>query len=281
MTNRIKVPVENTFRFEGVLLNYRIVGEGRPVILLHGSMVADIWGGFEKLLGKHYKVYLPELPGFGASEAVDGQLHNTELFARALSSFLKYTELERAPVIAFSLGTVVAIKAATISNICGEFILVGMPVRLESKLLQKVIQMPLAARRALATSELARGGILLSILRDVIGTADRGFALKYLSLLKTSDIRAMVDGDPTIEVEKDLPWLLSRVTNKMYFVYGEHDKLRQWGEKLLGREIIMIDDAGHDVFMSQPEKTLKVVMRILDKKQTFWEKIWDWWKRPI
>jgi pimeloyl-ACP methyl ester carboxylesterase len=281
MTKRTKLQVEHTFRFEGALLNYRIVGQGRPVVLLHGSIVADVWDGFEKVLGKHYMVYLPELPGFGASEAVEGQLHNTDLFAKAFAEFLEYTNLKSAPIIAFSLGTVVAIKAAAMHKSNGELILVGMPVRLESKLLQRVVQMPLAARRALATSELARGGILLSILKDVIGTADRGFTLKYLSLLKTSDIRAMVDGDLTLEVEKELPWFLSRATNKMHFIYGEYDKLRSWADKMLGREIIVIGGAGHDIFVSKPEKTLGILQRILDRSPSIWEKIWGWWKKPI
>ncbi len=80
---RTILPREREYEFSGAKLNYRVTGSGKPVILLHGSMVADPWGGFEKLLARHYQVYLPELPGFGASETVPGRVHDTQLFGEA------------------------------------------------------------------------------------------------------------------------------------------------------------------------------------------------------
>jgi pimeloyl-ACP methyl ester carboxylesterase len=281
MTERVKVAPEQTFNFEGAKLNYRIVGQGSPVVLLHGSMVADLWNGFEKQLGKYYRVYLPELPGFGASEAVEGKIHNMELFARAFAAFVKRAGLESVPIIAFSLGTTVAIKAAGQGEIGGRLILVGMPVRLESKLLERIMQMPVPARRILAKSELARGGILLSILKDVIGTADSGFAIQYLKLLRTSDVRAMVDVDPITDVEKDMPWYLGRLKNRMDFIYGEKDKLRDGAEKFLGRKIRIVAGAGHDIFVSKPKDSLNLLREMLDEQSSRWERVKQWWLRPI
>lgn len=281
MERRVKLKPENIFEFEGAKLNYRRVGKGKPVVLLHGSMVADTWDGFEKLLGKYYEVYLPELPGFGASEVVEGKLHNIELFAKAFAAFIKFAHLEEAPIIAFSLGTVVAARSIEFIKITGDLVFVGMPVRLESKLLQRIMQMPVAARRKLATSELARGGILLSILKDVIGTADRAFVFKYLALLRTSDVRAMVDADPIAEVEKELPWYLSRVMDRTHFVYGEYDLLRYGAQKLVQGDITVIEKAGHDVFVSNPNKTLETLRVILDRKKSWWERVVGWWRKPI
>ena len=199
---RIKLAVEHEWDFLGSKQSYRKLGQGLPVVLLHGSMVADPWDGFEKRLAEHFEVYVPDLPGFGASDAIEGRVHDTQLFSEALAEFLKHSKLEQAPIIAFSLGAVVAVKTASGGGTLGKLILVGLPIRLESKLLDQICRMPLIARRVLATDELTRGGVLLAILKDVIGITEAKFLPKYLNLLRTTDVRAMVDTDLISEVEK-------------------------------------------------------------------------------
>lgn len=265
--NRVKLRRHLEFVFEGARLNYRVLGQGNPVVLLHGSMVADAWGGFEFALARKYKVYVPELPGFGASETVPNKIHDTDLFAKAFASFMEHEGLQKVPVIAFSLGCVVAIKAAVRFDTRGKLILVGMPIRLESKLLPRIMALPLAARRVLAMNELARGGLLLSVLKDIIGVADSSFAVAYLQKLRTTDIRAMVDCDLIEEVEKQLPWLLSRVSNEMVFAYGEKDGLKRGADKWLGKPIVEIHGGGHDVFVTAANETMKFVDGQLAKKQ--------------
>jgi pimeloyl-ACP methyl ester carboxylesterase len=273
---RTKLTAENEWEFLGTKQNYRVVGAGMPVILLHGSMIANPWGGFEMDLAKHFKVYLPDLPGFGASEAVEGRVHDTQLFAEAFGQFIKTVKLEQAPIIAFSLGAVVAVKTAALNAALGELVLVGLPIRLESKLLEQVCRMPLLARRVLAANELTRGGLVLSVLRDIIGVSEAQFLPTYLRLLKTTDVRAMIDADWVSEVEKELPWYLHRVKNPMRYVYGERDKLKRGAEKWLAGKIHVVKGAGHDVFVGQPEETLKLLRQLLERKPTFWDKIKKW-----
>ncbi|OGD09423.1 hypothetical protein A2397_01910 [Candidatus Amesbacteria bacterium RIFOXYB1_FULL_44_23] len=274
---RIKLAVEHEWDFLGSKQSYRKLGQGLPVVLLHGSMVADPWDGFEKRLAEHFEVYVPDLPGFGASDAIEGRVHDTQFFSEALAEFLKHSKLEQAPIIAFSLGAVVAVKTASGGGTLGKLILVGLPIRLESKLLDQICRMPLIARRVLATDELTRGGVLLAILKDVIGITEAKFLPKYLNLLRTTDVRAMVDTDLISEVEKELPWYLNRITNPVWFVYGEHDKLKNGAEKWLQRRIMVVKGAGHDVFIGRPEATLTLIRRILEKQQSLWDKIRRWW----
>jgi pimeloyl-ACP methyl ester carboxylesterase len=271
---RIKLPFENIYDFEGAKLNYRMMGKGKPVILLHGSMVADPWFGFDERISREYQVFLPELPGFGASETIPGRVHNTELFAEAFAGFVRKTGMTRVPVIAFSMGTVVAARAAAAGSIKGTIIMAGMPIRLESPLLKRFVDLPLTARHILAQNEITRGGILLVILADVIGTADSNFAGKYLELLKTSDVRAMVDSNPIDEIEKDLPWVLQQVKNPLWFIYGEHDKLKTGADKWLGKRILVVSGAGHDVFAARPEKTMALINKLL-KPRGLMFRVWQ------
>lgn len=257
------LPTDLVYEFAGVKMNYRILGQGKPVILLHGSLISDPWNGFEKLLAQKYKVYLPELPGFGASQAVPGRIHNTDLFTEAISEFIRVLGLEKVPLVAFSVGAEVAVKVAAQRSYKSRLILVGMPVRWESPLMERIMELPLPARHALAANEIARGGLLWAILTDIIGKIDLKMADKYLKMLKTTDVRAMVDINPVEEIEKDLPWVLSQVKNQMYFVYGEKDKLRIGAQGRLGRKVRIVKNAGHDVFSDQPKETLKLMEKLL------------------
>lgn len=50
-------------------VSYRTMGNGSPVVLLHGFCESNkIWGVFANLLSQRCKLFIPDLPGFGASQ---------------------------------------------------------------------------------------------------------------------------------------------------------------------------------------------------------------------
>ncbi len=56
-----------------VKLNYRIVGNGSPVIFVHGYPLSNrIWEKMETHLSRHCQLILPDLRGFGQSPATGG-----------------------------------------------------------------------------------------------------------------------------------------------------------------------------------------------------------------
>jgi pimeloyl-ACP methyl ester carboxylesterase len=49
-------------------INYRELGSGSPILLLHGFCETnEIWGDFATKLSTHYRLIIPDLPGFGKS----------------------------------------------------------------------------------------------------------------------------------------------------------------------------------------------------------------------
>lgn len=90
---------------------WRIWGEGPSVMLLHGSHGG--WPHFvrniEALLAQGRQVVIPDLPGFGASEAPE-DVHSPEDHARMLTEGLaQLPGVERCiDVVAFSLGALLA-----------------------------------------------------------------------------------------------------------------------------------------------------------------------------
>lgn len=104
-----------TSRLAG-LLNYYVdeSGEGRPLVLIHsinaGSSAYEMRPLFE-----HYRekrpVYALDLPGFGFSER-SNRHYSPELYAAAIRDFLAEIVEEPADVIALSLGSEFAARAA-------------------------------------------------------------------------------------------------------------------------------------------------------------------------
>ena len=97
-------------------ISYYVGGpeDGRPLVLLHSVNAAP--SAFEmKPLYDHYRktrrVYVPELPGFGFSDRSDRQ-YSPELYANAIIAFLTNVVQAPADLIAFSLSSEFAARAA-------------------------------------------------------------------------------------------------------------------------------------------------------------------------
>ncbi len=90
--------------------HYLDQGEGNPVILIHGFFYdACIWGANLTALARHFKVYAPDLWGFGYStrEPLD---YNYTLFADQLRQFIDHLGLERVSLVGQSMGGGTAIR---------------------------------------------------------------------------------------------------------------------------------------------------------------------------
>ena len=260
---RRQLPYQETYNFKEATMSYRVLGKGNPVVLVHGSMYADPWRGFEENLSKSYRVYLPHLPGFGTSDALKGELHNVDLFSEAFCLFLKETNLQKAPVVAFSLGTIVAAKAAAQDCLQGKLILVGAPGQIsgwKAKLAQKA---PLFLRRILVTTRWGKEKLLLPALRENTGGANKERKEEFLADLLTTDPRAIVDLDYRKEIEEEFPEVRSRLKNETDFVYGSKDQ--QKGKATLIDQFIVIPEAEHNVFRSQPKRSLILIRKLLNQ----------------
>lgn len=234
------------------------MGKGQPVILVHGSMSYDPWCDMEFELAKNFKLYLLDLPGFGASEIVKGVVHSTDLFSEALDGFIRHTKLQNAPVVGFSLGAVAAIKSASSGYLKGKLILIGLPGNVKNKKLRIASFLPLQIRRAAALTSIGRRKILIPIFKDVIGIKDsKRDGILFDAMLSTS-VNSLTDIKMYERPENQVKNLLCNVKNETVFIYGSQDKLINSTSDFVDGPII-IQDADHVVFSSQPEKTLSVL----------------------
>jgi pimeloyl-ACP methyl ester carboxylesterase len=92
------------FTISGRAIRYYELGEGTPVLLLHGAGgTAKIWHGLMKELSVRFRAIAPDLPGFGGSE-FDRDALTPEGLAVFIERFLRALEINTASVVANSLG---------------------------------------------------------------------------------------------------------------------------------------------------------------------------------
>lgn len=94
------------------IISYTDVGKGPTVVLLHGFCESKaIWERFQQKLSQHFRVIIPDLPGFGDNPPFEGDTTIEEM-ADIVFRFLKKVNAERCTVIAHSLGGYIGLALA-------------------------------------------------------------------------------------------------------------------------------------------------------------------------
>lgn len=102
------VYMEKQIIFEGRKLFYRVNGQGKPVILIHGfGETGNVWNDQVAYLSPLFKLIVPDLPGSGSSETPDDM--SMENLAEAIHSIIHEENIEACPVIGHSMGGYVAL----------------------------------------------------------------------------------------------------------------------------------------------------------------------------
>lgn len=96
----------------GVKIHYLTLGEGKPAVFIHGHRSdAQRFKGIFADIGHRYKIYAPDLPGFGQSEELT-VCHNLENYFPYVLKFVQKLKLEKFTLIGASLGATLATLVA-------------------------------------------------------------------------------------------------------------------------------------------------------------------------
>ncbi|KAB7531716.1 alpha/beta fold hydrolase [Flagellimonas olearia] len=93
----------------GLQLYYEVYGNGKPLVLVHGSYmnIPSNWSEVIPVLSKDRKVVAVEMQGHGRTKDTDRQF-SYENMADDVSGLLKYLNIEKADVLGYSMGGGVA-----------------------------------------------------------------------------------------------------------------------------------------------------------------------------
>lgn len=102
---------EKEIRLKGIQLSYKEAGKGRPIILLHGwgSSSAAFLKTQEYLAKNGFKIYVPDLPGFGKSASLPSAWGVGE-YADLVLQFADSLSLDKFFLIGHSFGGRISIK---------------------------------------------------------------------------------------------------------------------------------------------------------------------------
>lgn len=95
----------------GLRWHVQIMGEGPPVLLLHGTGASThSWRGIMPLLARHYTVIAPDLPGQGFSGEAPAEALSMEGMARAVGALMQALQAEPRLIIGHSAGAAIAAR---------------------------------------------------------------------------------------------------------------------------------------------------------------------------
>src|SRR5207249_6022949 len=95
---------KKTILVSGLPIHYEIAGEGEPIVLVHGlSESTRLWYRNIPALSKHYRIYLVDLPGFGAMRKAHRHF-NLQESGSWLHDWMQAVGLEETSLVGHSMG---------------------------------------------------------------------------------------------------------------------------------------------------------------------------------
>ncbi|NRR90259.1 alpha/beta hydrolase [Winogradskyella undariae] len=240
---------------------YIEVGEGKPIIVLHGLMggLSNFDGVTKFFSSKGYKVIIPELPIYSMTLLKT----NVKSFANYLRDFIEFKGLEDVILLGNSLGGHIGlyhtklypekIKALIITGSSGLYESAmggGYTKRSDYEVMKKKAQ-EVFYDPAVATKE---------IVDEVYETVnDRNKLIKTLAIAKSAIRHNMA---------KDLP----NMDIPICIIWGKNDHVtppevaEEFHELLPDSELYWIDKCGHAAMMEHPDEFNKILFSWLEKR---------------
>ena len=250
---------ENKALIKSVETSYKIVGQGRVVLVLHGwGVSSDPWQPVQDILSRQgFKVICPDLPGFGKSETPASAWCLDDYLAW-LIEFTDSLKLEKPIIIGHSFGGRVAIKLS-----------VGYPERVEKLILCGTagIKPELTVKQKLVLGTAKAGNFFFSnkFLKNTVRKVFYSF-LSHKDYVKASPI--MKETMKKILVEDLLP-ILPQIKAETLLIWGEKDRMVPlkyayiMEKEIKNVKLKIISGAGHSPYKEVPEKTAKIISEFL------------------
>lgn len=241
--------------------SYIEVGEGNPIIILHGLMggLSNFDGVTNFFSEKGYKVIIPELPVYTMSLLKT----NVKSFAKYLKEFIDFLGLDNVILLGNSLGGHIGlyhtklysekVKALVITGSSGLYESAmgsGYTKRSDYEVIKKKAQ-DVFYDPAIATKE---------IVDEVYATVnDRNKLIKTLAIAKSAIRHNMA---------KDLP----KMNTPTCIIWGKNDKVtppevaEEFNELLPDSDLFWIDKCGHAAMMEHPDTFNQILFDWLQKR---------------
>jgi len=259
---------EERISVNSLLVNYKVAGEGEPVLILHGwGGSSDSWIKVQALLAKKgYQIIVPDFPGFGLS-VTPANPFSVQDYVDWLNAFIKEIEITYGEsirpfyLIGHSFGGRVAIKFANQNpdKIKKLVFCNSAGIKSDPDLSTKIVFTLARIGNAIFSPK------ILSRFKDSV----RSFF--YLFLRNKDYVKAKGTMQETMKkvISEDLISDLVNIQNPTLIVWGEEDKIVPvryayiFQAKLKNSELKVLSEIGHSPHLEDPELLAEIVHSFL------------------
>jgi pimeloyl-ACP methyl ester carboxylesterase len=263
------------FATEGGEIAWDRLGEGPPVVLVHGTPWSSwTWRGIAPRLAERFTVYVFDLLGFGASDKRPGQDVSLAAHATRLSALLEYWQLNRPALIAHDIGGATALRAHLLHQrkIAGLVLIDVVALAPWGSPFYRLV------RDHHAVFELLPAAIHEGVLRAYVGTAqprplDRevedSLIAPWLGPAGQAAFYRQIAAATQSHTDEIQP-LLGKVTAQTLIIWGEADPWlpaavgAELAERIPGARLELLRTAGHLVQEDQPDELMRLLGRHLE-----------------
>lgn len=249
----------------GCLIRWRILGEGKPLVLLHGGHGSWLhWILNVEALAQEHRVYVPDMPGFNDStdlpdSAVPGLEGLSDALQEGLAVLLE--PIQELNLAGFSFGGLVAAHLVTQLSAVSRLVLLGPAghglQRRQTEALVDWRKQPDASSRRLALRQ-NLGSFMLHSQASISPLA--------LDIHEQSCVHTRFKSK-AISRAGNLPELLQQIDVPMLMLWGQHDVTAypdQVAETLqqsrANRDWCLISDAGHWVQFERAQEVNELML---------------------
>lgn len=250
---------------------YEIAGSGSAVLMIHGlGGSSNFWTPLLPVLAR-YQVIRPDLPGSGRSAGVEGAL-SIDRMVEAMLTVIRHSKIERAHVVAHSLGTIVAAHLAA-----------KVPEFVQSLTLYGPLPAPPDAGRPglRARAETARGGAAaMQEIADQVIHAATGRETKERNPVAIAAAREMLmrqspDGyaRTCLALSEAQPADLSALSCPTMLITGDEDVIappqtvRAMAARIAGAQVEILARCGHWTVFEKPDACADLLRRSLARRR--------------
>ena len=246
-------------------------GSGDPVLMIHGlGGTSNVWTPVLPALAR-FRTVRPDLPGAGRSHRVEGAL-SIDRFVRALMRVCGATGVERAHVVAHSMGTIIAFHLAALEPRLVRSMALFGPLTA----LPEPSRGPIRARGAKARKEGESGmqAIADAIVQAATSTETRTKRPVSVAAVRESVMRQCPEGYArSCEALSEAQSAdLSKIACPVLLVTGDEDAIappqavRGIGERIAGAQVEVLARCGHWTPYEKPEECSELLRKFLEKR---------------
>jgi pimeloyl-ACP methyl ester carboxylesterase len=253
----------------GAKLYYEMVGEGQPLVLIHGGgLDRRMWDEQFQMFAEHSRVIRYDVRGYGKSEAS----HKPYASAEDLYGLLQFLQVEKADIVGLSLGGRIAVDLALTHP---EVVILLIPVapglsgfQFSAKHNQEMIELVNVAQEDGETRAvelwLQNPYMKPGMENPTVGQRIRSIAMENAQVWLMAPLERPLS-PPAIN-------RLSEIHAPTLIIVGDRDipdiqKIARTLETgIPGAKKVVIHGAGHMVNMEKPEEFNRVVLEFLSKR---------------